>query len=211
MSQGPDAGARWSALLDGIVSDGESVTRRRIRKAWDDAHDNSTAEVRAAFLLTMFWGYGNLFFGPHNTRLAIKSLDEKGWLRLAEVRSVARLNTCNGLELLSDLRVTGLRLSFETKILYAMTGTIPILDRHTRSWLRHYGATYVDELDDDVSRLNAYVEQCKRWTQQVNDRDGVLALDPCLVEYLMFWDAKRGRRRSVRQAPDWLSQTEPWR
>jgi len=39
---------------------------------------------------------------------------------------------------------------------------------------------------------------------------GIAMNDPCLVEYLMFWDAKRGRRLTASESPEWLKFVKPW-
>jgi hypothetical protein len=206
--QGPHLTEKWLQIKgsSGIV--GQQVSRQVILAAWRVADDESN--TTQALFLTMFWGYGSMRFGRRNTRLALDAIKNGKWRQLLDIRASAASNAMQAFTELADLRIKGLGTAFQTKILYGMTGTIPILDRHTRAWLNQHGFDEVGGRSSDFATFDFYNRACSSWAKSLigSERNGIG--DPCLIEYLMFWDAKRGRKQIVKESPKWLLSVEPW-
>lgn len=205
---GPRLTQKWLQIMGSSGTVDDQITRETIRAAWRGA--NLESDVTRAIFLTMFWGYGSIWFGRRNTRLAIESISDGKCAQLLHIRDQACSDALRALKELSALRIKGLGVAFETKILYGMTGSIPILDRHTRQWFNHHGFDEVDQALTDFIAFDSYFKICSSWASSpIGKGDSVIG-DPCLIEYLMFWDAKRGQSRTVKEAPTWLTNTEPW-
>ena len=205
---GPDLTGNWLRIADSYGAAGDHITRKTICESWTNAYTED--EVLRAIFLTMVWGYGSTRFGRRNTRLALESAREGRWRQLLQIRELAFEDASKALRTLSDLRIKGLGLSFQTKILYGMTGSIPIFDRHTRAWLVHHGFGAVKRASIEIAEFESFLEACRTWAKLPIEETGKSIGDPCLVEYLLFWDAKRGRKRVAKSSPDWLSLTAPW-
>lgn len=206
--QGPDLTGKWLRIAESYGAAGDHITRKTICESWTNAFTED--EVLRALFLTMVWGYGSMRFGRRNTRLALESATDGRWRQLLQIRQIAFGDASRALRTLSDLGIKGLGLSFQTKILYAMTGSIPIFDRHTRAWLVHHGFEAGKRTSTEIAEFESYLRACRSWAKLPIGETGNSISDPCLVEYLIFWDAKRGRKRIAKSSPDWLSLTVPW-
>jgi len=205
---GPYLTENWLRIADSYGASGDRITRETICESWTSACTEDG--VLRALFLTMVWGYGSTRFGRRNTRLALKSAKDGKWRKLSNIRELAIEDASKGLRALSDLRIKGLGLAFHTKILYGMTGAIPILDRHTRAWLAYHGFEDVNRAPTEIAEFDSYLETCRLWAELPIGTTGIAMNDPCLVEYLMFWDAKRGRRLTASASPEWLKFVKPW-
>jgi hypothetical protein len=206
--QGPFLTEKWLQVVGSSGKVGERVSRQSICTAWRGANDEFT--TTKALFLTMVWGYGSMRFGRRNTRLAIESVRDGKWRQLKDIRNTAASDASRALKELSGLRIRGLGIAFQTKILYGMSGNIPILDRHTRAWLNHHGFDEVGRASSDLVAFISYNNMCLSWSRSPIGTGKSVIGDPCLIEYLMFWDAKRGRKQIIKGSPKWLVNTESW-
>ena len=209
LMQGPRLTEKWLKIAGSSSSVRDHISRQSILTEWRTASDEVT--TTRALSLTMFWGYGSMRFGRRNTKLARDSIRGGKWRQLLDIRAVATSDATQAFADLSSLRIKGLGMAFQSKILYGMTGSIPILDRHTRRWLNHYGLQEVSAQKANLVVFDCYYKLCTSWAKAPIGSEGKTIGDPCLIEYLMFWDAKRGRKHTAKESPTWLLRVAPWR
>lgn len=216
-SNGPTLDENWKSVSGLPHTEGCTITRGSVLKAWSRA--NSTESTRNALFETLIWGYGKDRHGPRNFKLVRDNLTKnpRAYNELLEIREVAQLQPVVAFGNLLRLSIMGLGFVYATKVIYAMGGNAPILDRHIEIWLRHFGenlSSIADAQNHNYLRRVEIYEQHLTWFHSIsgahlNDEMESIG-DIALVEYMMFWDAKSENSRARKQQPNWIKGVPRW-
>lgn len=216
-SHGPKLDEKWKAISGLPHPEGCAITRRSIQDAW--RHADSTESARDALFLTLIWGYGKDHRGPTNFGRIRDNLgrNPSSYNELLAIREVAQRQSVEAFGNLVHLDITGLGFVYATKVIYAMGGNVPILDRHIETWLSHFGENLSPIKSANTRSHLRQIEIYKEYltwfhsisAAHLNDEMGSVG-DITLVEYMMFWDVKSENASTRKEQPNWIKGVPRW-